>query len=182
MTDNETLTNPMGASASAVPEIIQAIRWPERYLPAAAEVFAHNEITIAAPPETVWAWLIRAESWPDWYANARHIHFISTSGPNLRNRSRIRWNTFGTRITSKVLEFEPCTRLGWDAHGIGVEAYHAWVLTALPTGATHVLTEETQTGWLARLGKRLMPRRMERMHQLWLQGLRDRAEAGPPPV
>jgi len=26
----------------------------------------------------------------------------------------------------------------------------------------------------------VMPRHIERMHQLWLEGLRTRAEAGPP--
>ncbi len=159
---------------------IPQIRWPERYLPAKADVFCHNEITIAASPETIWAWLIRAESWPSWYSNAAHIHFVSTSGPNLRNRSRIRWNTFGVRITSKVLEFESPSRLGWDCHGIGLNAYHAWVLTPQSDGTTHVMTEETQTGWLVRLGKMLMPSRKQRMHQMWLEGLKVRAEAGAP--
>jgi uncharacterized protein YndB with AHSA1/START domain len=160
--------------------IAAEIRWPERYAPASAEVFVRNEITIAALPETIWAWLIRAESWPEWYKNADHIHFLSTAGPNLRDRSRIRWNTFGARITSKVLEFEPYARLGWDAHGIGIEAYPAWVLTPLGDGTTHVLTEEAQHGWRARIGNRLMPRRLSRMHQLWLEGLCAKAEGGLP--
>jgi uncharacterized protein YndB with AHSA1/START domain len=157
-----------------------ATRWPERYLPAKSAVFVRNEIVIAAPPDHIWPWLLRAELWPEWYANAADIHFLSHTGPDLRNRSRFRWRTFGVRITSKVLEFEPCTRLAWDAHGIGVEAYHAWTLTRLADGSTHVLTEETQNGWLARLGKRLMPNRMSAMHQAWLEALAAKAEAGPP--
>jgi len=171
---------PTANDQSILPVQAQQIQWPEKYLPANAQVFVHNEITIAAPPETVWTWLIRAESWPEWYSNAHHIHFISTSGPNLRDRSRIRWNTFGVRITSKVLEFQPYERLGWDEHGIGVTGYHAWLLTSLPNGGTHVVSEEAQNGWLAKLGNTLMPRRKESMHQLWLEGLRARAEAGLP--
>jgi len=50
----------------------------------------------------------------------------------------------------------------------------------LPDGSTHVLTEETQNGWLARLGKLLMPNRMAANHQLWLEGLSARGESGPP--
>ena len=162
------------------PTRAEAIHWPEKYQPASAEIFAHNEITIDAPAETVWAWLIRAESWPDWYKNSHHIHFISTSGPNLRDRSRIRWQTFGFRITSKVLEFVPCQRIAWESHGIGVAGYHGWVLTRLPNGATHVMTEKTQRGWLVRLRAKFTPKHAERMHQLWLEGLKARSEAGPP--
>jgi uncharacterized protein YndB with AHSA1/START domain len=157
------------------------IRWPENFLPANSAVFASNEIVIPAPPEHVWRWLIRAELWPHWYPNSSDIHFLSTSGPDLRARTRFRWNTFGVRITSKVLEFEPCTRLAWEAQGIGLHAYHGWLLTPTPDGGTHVLTQETQHGWLARLGKMFVPRRMENKHQVWLDSLKVRAQAGPPP-
>ena len=157
------------------------IRWPERFLPANSAVFVSNEIDIAAPPEDVWRWLIRAELWPQWYPNSSDIHFLSTSGPDLRERTRFRWNTFGVRITSKVLEFEPCVRIAWQAEGIGLEAYHAWLLIPLPDGGTHVLTQETQHGWLANLAKRFLPHRMEKKHHLWLKSLKTSAESSPPP-
>ena len=153
------------------------IRWPAGFVPGSASVFVHNEIQIAAAPETVWRILVRAEEWPAWYPNSANIHFLSHAGPDLRNRSRIRWNTFGTRITSKVLEFEPFRRLAWNAHGIGVDAYHAWLLVPLEDGTTQVVTEETQNGWLARLGKAIFPKRMETKHQQWLEALKTRAES-----
>jgi uncharacterized protein YndB with AHSA1/START domain len=161
------------------------LRWPDRYLPAKSAVFVRNEIVIPATPAEVWPWLLRAEVWPEWYNNSGDIHFLSHAGPNLRNRSRFRWKTFGVRLTSKVLEFEPPVgdrpgRLAWDAHGIGVEAYHTWDLTPLPDGSTYVLTEETQNGWLARLGKALMPQRLGAKHQSWLEGLAAKAQSGPP--
>ena len=78
-----------------------------------------------------------------------------------------------------MLEFEPQTRLAWDAHGLGLSAWHAWLLTPTATG-THVLTEETQSGWLARLGKTIYPTRMSKQHQLWLEGLSRQAQTGPP--
>jgi uncharacterized protein YndB with AHSA1/START domain len=159
---------------------VSEIHFPDRYLPAKSAVFVRNQIVIPAPPERVWNWLLRAELWPDWYNNSAEVHFLSHTGPDLRNRSRFRWKTFGVRITSKVLEFEPNVRLAWDARGIGIEAYHVWVLTPLADGSTHVLTEETQNGWLARLGKRLMPNRMYDMHQQWLEGLSAKAQAGQP--
>lgn len=158
----------------------EQIRWPERYLNADIHLYASNEIVIAAPAETIWAWLIRAEAWPDWYPNATHIHFRSVSGPDLRNRVKFAWTTFGIRVFSKVLEFEPCTRLGWESQGMGVHAYHAWLLTPLPDGSTHVLSQQRQRGWLAKLVKKLMPNRVTTQHQVWLEALSRQALSGPP--
>lgn len=154
------------------------IRWPERYLPTRADVYAHNEVTIPAPAATVWRILLRADEWPAWYPEAHGIHFVSHTGPDLRNRSRFRWNTFGVRISSKVLEFEAERLIAWNAHGMGVEAYHVWMLTPLADGSTHVVTEETQTGWLAALGKRFMPEHLARRHRVWLERLSARAQQG----
>jgi hypothetical protein len=80
-----------------------------------------------------------------------------------------------------VLEFEPYSRIAWDAQGIGIDAYHAWLLTPLADGSTRVLTQETQNGWRARLGKVLMPKRMQSMHQMWLESLKAKVASGTPP-
>ena len=180
MTSQPEAGNSPDATETA-PSLRRQIRWPAAFQPQSAAVFGHNEITIPAAPEVIWAWLLRAELWPTWYPNASGMHFLSHAGPDLRDRSRFRWKTFGTRITSKVLEFEPMTRLAWDAHGIGVQAWHAWLLTPEPGGRTHVLTEEVQHGWLARLGKMLSPTRMEAQHQIWLEALSRQAQTGMPP-
>lgn len=158
------------------------IVWPAGHGPEQSAVFASNEILIAAPPERVWAWLVRAALWPEWYPNSADMHFQSHTGPDLRDRTRFRWKTFGIRVTSKVYEFEPVRRLAWNADGIGIHAWHAWLLTPQPDGSTHVLTQETQNGWLARLGKLLTPARMEQQHQLWLESLSRQAQSGPPPT
>lgn len=173
-------TPAVSLSATQTPGLDTTIHWPEHYSPANTHVHVSNELLIAAPAETIWAWLLRAESWPDWYTNSADIHFLSHAGPDLRDRSRFRWKTFGARITSKVLEFEPARRLAWDAHGIGISAWHAWLLTPQPDGTTHILTEETQNGWRARLAHTLMPTRISRCHQLWLDGLAVKAKSGPP--
>jgi len=156
-----------------------AIRWPAAFEPSRSPVHVRNEIEIAASAGRVWAWLVRAERWPEWYANSRDVRFLAGRPPDLAPGTRFRWRTFGVRISSRVLEFEPPHRLAWDARGIGVLAYHAWLVQESP-GGCRVLTEETQRGWLARLGARLMPARMWRGHQLWLESLRERAPAGAP--
>jgi uncharacterized protein YndB with AHSA1/START domain len=151
------------------------VRWPSHYAPAAAPVHVRNTIEVAAPIEAVWAWLIRAQHWPDWYVNASRVVFLHGTPPDLSAGARFKWTTFGVRLESTVLEFLPPERIAWDAQGIGVDAYHAWVLSSTPVG-THVLTEETQHGWLARLGHLVMPWRMHKYHQIWLEGLRVNAE------
>jgi uncharacterized protein YndB with AHSA1/START domain len=170
---------------TSTPEVSQAetphathIAWPKQYDPGRADVFAHNEVVIPAAAAVVWRILLRAEEWPRWYPNAHDIHFVSHTGPDLRDRSRFRWDAFGFRISSKVLEFEPERLIAWNARAIGVDAYHVWLLTPLSDGSTHVLTEETQTGWLAALGRRFMPEHLARRHRVWLEHLSLRAQQG----
>ncbi len=67
-----------------------------------------------------------------------------------------------------VLESVRHERLAWDAHCNGVHAYHAWAFEKRD-GGVYVLTEETQTGWKARLGALVMPGRMSRWHQRWFE-------------
>jgi len=156
------------------------INWPEKLSPARASVHAANEIDIQATPEVVWAWLIRAKDWPSWYSNSHDV-VIEGGTSELQAGSKFRWKTFGVRLISKVEEFSPNQRLSWSAKGIGIEAYHAFVVEGRPDGC-HVLTEETEKGWLASLGHTLRPKNLGDKHQMWLDQLRAKAQGGPPPT
>ena len=155
------------------------IRWPDHYNPSNTPIHVRNEISIPAPPEAVWAWLIRAPLWPNWYPNSANVKFLEGTPTDLALGTRFRWKTFGVTIESKVNEFVPCERLAWDAHAMGLDVYHAWLLTKT-TGGCHLLTEETQHGWLARLGAIFTPGRMYKLHQVWLERLAEKAVSGPP--
>jgi uncharacterized protein YndB with AHSA1/START domain len=157
------------------------VQWPDYYRPHNCPVHVRNELDMAATQERVWAWLTRANLWPTWYANSANVEIIEGAGPALRMGTRFRWKTFGVTITSTVLECVPGERIAWDAHALGIDAYHAWVLQPSAAGCL-VLTEETQHGWLARLGKLFLPNRMHKFHQLWLEGLATKARAGLPPA
>jgi hypothetical protein len=65
--------------------------------------------------------------------------------------------------------------------GKGLDAYHAWLIQKTGEGC-NVVTEEIQNGLVARLGKMLRPNRMEQLHQVWLERLRDKASGGLPPI
>ena len=156
------------------------IQWPEKFDPARAPVHVRNDIDIAAPCERVWAWLIRAPLWPSWYDNSANVRFLDGTPPDLAAGTRFRWRTFGVAIESVVREFVPPYRIAWDAKGIGVDAYHAWLLEP-SAGGCHVTTEETQYGFLARAGALVLPKRMYKGHERWLRGLREKSLQGEPP-
>lgn len=156
------------------------VQWPDHYHPHNCPIHVRNELDMEATQECVWAWLTCATLWPTWYVNSANVEIIEGTGPNLQKGTRFRWKTFGVVITSTVREYVPGERIAWDAHAFGIDVYHAWVLQPSAHGC-HVLTEETQHGWLARLGKLFMPNRMYTFHQLWLEGLATKARAGLPP-
>lgn len=156
-----------------------SIRWPEQYAPAKCPVHVRNALDIAAPPEVIWAWLIRAQLWPSWYPNSANVRFISGPQPDLDLGTKFRWRTFGVTIDSTVMEFVPPERIAWDAHAAGINGYHAFLIQR--TGSCHVVTEETQKGWLAQLNNVFRPNRMHQQHQIWLEALSRKAIGGMPP-
>ncbi len=154
------------------------ITWPEAYRPDATAVHVRNEILIDAEPRRVWAWLIRATSWPDWYENARDVE-IEGGATELSDGARFRWTTFGLSIESVVQEFVPSERIGWTGIGIGMDVYHGWLIQP-EDGGSRVLTAENQNGLGARAQSVLAPDRMHKYHQIWLKGLKARAEESMP--
>jgi hypothetical protein len=156
-----------------------SINWPDKYHPSRTRVHVTNSLSVTVKPEHLWAWMIRAQLWHAWYPNSSNVVFHNSPGPDLEMGTRFRWKTFGVNIESEVQEFEPCRRLAWSAVGTVVDAYHAWLFEPRPA-ACNIITEETQNGFLAKLGSIVMPNRMHKYHQIWLECLRDRARAGPP--
>ncbi len=154
------------------------IIWPERYSPARTAAHVRNEITIGAPAATVWAWLVQAAGWPDWYSNSSDVR-INGGGTKLASGTDFTWRTFGVTVTCHVAEFEPCARIAWEGTGLLISVYHAWLITPRE-GGCHVLTEESQNGLAARAQAAFMPRRMFNGHALWLERPKAKAESGSP--
>ncbi|MFT3927743.1 MAG: SRPBCC domain-containing protein [Myxococcales bacterium] len=154
------------------------IMWPSEFAPTRAPVHVANRLTSAAAPEAVWAWLVRASGWPHWYPNSHRVR-IEGGKLELEPAARFAWSTFGVSLVSQVEEFVPGKRIAWNARGLGVWAYHAWLIEPRGTGCL-IVTEETQYGVLARLGHFFAPQRMSRGHQMWLERLDAKALAGPP--
>lgn len=155
-----------------------AVNWPAQARPELAPVYAYNELLLKAPPERVWAWLVQATRWPEWYGNARDVR-IADGGRELVPGVAFDWITFGVRVHTRIEEFEPNRRLAWSGKGLGSTAYHAWVIEPHGSGS-RVITEEVQQGVVASAGRWFLRRGLLKWHQRWLEGLGRVAEAGWP--
>ena len=147
-----------------------AIHWPAGFSPKECPVHVVNRIDTSTPPATVWARLIHAAAWHETYANASNVR-IDGGASDLSADAHFTWKTFGVALDTRVMEFEPETRIAWLATAPGIRAYHAWLIVPKANGGCTLLTEETQHGLLARAGKLLFPTRMSRWHQRWIEAL-----------
>ena len=152
-----------------------AMRWPDDYSPEQAKFFVHNEIEINARPETVWNVLIHAESWPLWYEGASEVKVVNSEDGVLRDGSLITWKTMGLRFESTIKEFEPFQRLSWESINKNIRGYHAWLIIPTSNGCK-LITEESQHGWLTFLEKTFQPNKLHKLHDIWLQAIKEKAE------
>jgi hypothetical protein len=152
------------------------IRWPVGFDPVHADLFAHNAVIINAPPKRVWATLIAAAAWPEWYSNASDIVVDDPSG-QLGEDVTFSWTTFGLEIASKVTECAPHVRLGWYGKGDQLHAYHTWLLVSRSGDSTYVVMEEIGMGAGAQHLAQTNPGHMHRGHDLWNISLKFACEA-----
>jgi hypothetical protein len=156
------------------------MHWPDGMEPALATVSAYNELVIPAAPATIWHWLCRASGWPNWYSNCGWLKFRDGDGPDLAAGTAFVWKTFGVRVRSTVIVFDPEREVGWDASAFGLRAYHGWQLEVIDHDHTRVITEETQHGPLTTIGRWYLRRGLHREHQNWLESLSRMAQSGEP--
>jgi uncharacterized protein YndB with AHSA1/START domain len=155
------------------------IQWPDYNHPQNCSIHVRNELDIDATPERLWAWLIHATLWPTWYKHAANVISLNGAGSSLEMGSTFSWRTMGITVKCTVVEYVANERIAWTGRAYGIDVYHAWVLTPLTSGC-NVLTEETQRGFLAGLGRMFLPAKMHKAHQLWLECLQDKARSGLP--
>lgn len=153
------------------------IAWPDAYAPKSARFFVSNEIVIAAPPERVWAELVDAAGWPDWYAGASEVEVRGSSDGRLGPGAVLAWKTMGLRFESEVRAFEQPRFLAWESRKASIRGYHVWLIEPTGDGGSRVITDEAQHGFLATMQGIFIPQKLHRLHDEWLKGLKTRAEA-----
>lgn len=171
---------------------MNAIIWPENYLPGFTENFASNEVIVAGlSAADIWPLLSVPAEWPGYYANSASIRFYDHAGPTLADGSRFYFETFGFPVEARCSEYVPPAagqpgRVAW--HGwVGEEGtdqrldvHHAWLVEDLEGGRVRILTQETQKGKPAEALHAAKPNAMINGHQEWLDGLVAAARARVP--
>ena len=136
-----------------------------------APVVAADEIEIAASPGAVWDVLTDLESWPRWNPDVKSM---SLDG-GLEKGSVFRWRAGPGTITSTIQDVQPPTRIAWTGSTFGIKAKHVYRLE--PRGdATHVQTEESYEGLVARLLRGSLQKTLEKGLSDGLRSLKAEAE------
>ncbi|MBV9079515.1 MAG: SRPBCC family protein [Elusimicrobia bacterium] len=151
--------------------------WPPGFAPNEARLYVRNTRRMAVPVENVWAWLVAAPRWPEWYPNARNVE-LEDHEVTLTAGTRFRWSQTGVRLSSEVREFVPGRRIAWFARSRLIQAYHAWDLQPDAGLGTLVVTDETQRGLMPLLAAAILRPRMLAIHELWLERLDMQAKTG----
>ena len=153
----------------------ETIDWPQVYQPSQAKFYVHNEIEIQASPEIVWAILIDALAWPSWYQGAKNLSYAQTKDSSLQANSVFYWRTMGLDFESSIKAFEPHRFLAWESKRKSIQGYHIWLIIPTEQGCK-VITDEAQNGWLTFFEKTFQPKKLQRLHDLWLACLKEKAE------
>lgn len=167
---------------------MNAILWPEGFVPGFTDNFASNEVIVAGlSAAQVWPLLSFAERWPGYYANSANVRLHDGAGPELKTGTRFYFETFGFPVEAQCTEYQaPAAgepgRIawhGWAGEGeTRLDVHHAWLVEDLPGGRVRILTQETQTGNPAKELARTKPNPMINGHQAWLDGLVEAAAQG----
>ncbi len=151
------------------------IEWPEVFDPQNSDFYVHNEIEINASPEVVWKLLVEAHLWHRWYFGITNMRFETPGQGNLESNTKVFWESMGQRLNNTVTVCLPNRSLAWQFNETMIQGCHAWVIVPTENGCK-VITDESQTGKLAKLQKLFLPRKLMKQHDTWLRDLKRQAE------
>jgi hypothetical protein len=136
-----------------------------------APVRSRREIEIAASPEVVWDVLTRFEHWPDWNPQVKSMSLDGAVAPG----AQFRWKAGPGTIVSTLEDVQPQRYIRWRGRTMSIKAIHEWRLEPREDG-THVETEETYSGFLARLFRGQLEKMLDRALEEGLEHLKREGE------
>jgi uncharacterized protein YndB with AHSA1/START domain len=131
-----------------------------------APVRSRREIDIAAPAEVVWEVLTDFDRWPQWNPEVKSM---SWDGP-LAPGSVFRWKAGPGTIVSTLEEVDRPRYVRWRGRTMSIAAIHEWRFEDRD-GGTHVETNESFSGVLARLLRGSLQKQLDRALEEGLQHL-----------
>lgn len=151
--------------------------WPENYLPEKSKFFVHNEIEINASADKIWSILLDVYQWPTWYEGASQVKLLYPNETQISAQSVILWKTMGMYFKSSIKQFEPNKILAWESYRKNIQGYHMWLILQNSNGTCRVITDESQLGWLTFFERIFQPKKLHRLHDVWLRELKHLAES-----
>jgi hypothetical protein len=136
-----------------------------------APVRGRAEIDIEAPPEAVWDVLTKFQDWPRWNPDVKSMAFEGPLAPG----TEFRWKAGPGTIVSKLDRIESPRYISWHGRTLSIKAYHEWWLEPRD-GGTHVKTEETFRGLLARLLRAPLQKTLDKSFQDGVEQLKRAVE------
>ena len=136
-----------------------------------APVIAAEEMLIQAPVELVWQLQADIANWPRWNPE---VYRVVLRGP-IRPGTEFHWVAGGLEIRSRLQLLSMPERIVWTGRTRGIRAVHVWSFEPC-AGGTHVRTEESFTGLMARVFAKSMRKRLSKALRQGLTALKQEAE------
>jgi uncharacterized protein YndB with AHSA1/START domain len=139
-------------------------------------IVVRNEMTIPAPAERVWDLLADVARWPSWYRACRWVRVGATEGGRPVAFS---WKAHPPVLQSRVIASDRPHLFAFVADTAGIHAERIFTLRPSPDGrGTVVVSDETQVGWLASLGRWVLGPRLRAANQAMFADLAEAATRG----
>jgi uncharacterized protein YndB with AHSA1/START domain len=136
-----------------------------------APVSSKREIDIAAPADVVWEVLTDFDGWPQWNPEVKSMSWDGPVAPG----SMFRWKAGPGTIVSTLEEVDRPRYVRWRGRTMTIAAIHEWRFQDRD-GGTHVETNESFSGGLARLLRRTLQKQLDRALEEGLEHLKREGE------
>jgi hypothetical protein len=136
-----------------------------------APVRSRREIDVAATPDVVWEVLTDFDRWQEWNPEVKSMSFEGPLAPG----AMFRWKAGPGTIVSTVEEIDRPRYIRWRGRTLSIAALHEWRFEGRD-GGTHVETDESFSGMLARLLRGSLQKQLDRALEEGLEHLKREAE------
>src|SRR5215468_2858529 len=136
-----------------------------------APVRSRREIDVAAAPDVVWEVLTDFDRWQEWNPDVKSMSFEGPLAPG----AMFRWKAGPGTIVSTVEELDRPRSIKWRGRTLSIAAIHEWRFESRD-GGTHVETDESFSGLLARLLRGSLQKQLDRALEEGLEHLKREAE------
>jgi hypothetical protein len=129
-----------------------------------------NEIVVPAPADRVWDLLTDVAAWPTWYRACRWVRVESTESSG--RAVAFRWKAHPVELRTSVTVSDRPRTFAFLADTPGIHAERTFTLRPTPDGSgTIVVSDETQVGPLAWLGRAYLGPRLRAANQTMFEDL-----------